>query len=167
MRISPFDAAHRRHTAFASVDVTPEYEDVKITIDEKDLRIDTYRSGGKGGQHVNVTDSAVRITHLPTGVVSQCQNERSQISNRKMAMKLLSSKLYQLEQSKRDAAYAKVYGEKGEIAWGSQIRSYVMDPYQLVKDHRTDFETGKIQFVLDGEIDPFIEAFLKWKGRKY
>ncbi len=167
VRISPFDANQRRHTAFASVDVTPEFEDVPIEILDKDLRVDTYRAGGKGGQHVNVTDSAVRITHVPSGIVAQCQNERSQIANRKTAMKMLASKMHQHEQSKRDAELAKLYGEKGEIAWGSQIRSYVLDPYQMVKDHRTGHETGKISFVLDGDLDGFIEAFLRWKDRKY
>jgi len=167
VRISPFDANHRRQTSFASVDVVPEYDEIDIDIKEGDLRIDTFSAGGPGGQHVNKTQSAVRITHLPTGVVVQCQNQRSQIMNRKYAMRALASKLHQLEESKREAEFARMYGEKGEIAFGSQIRSYVMQPYTVVKDHRTDHETGNIQAVLDGEIDPFIEAFLRWKGRKY
>jgi peptide chain release factor 2 len=167
VRISPFDANHRRQTSFASVDVVPEYDEIDIDVKEGDLRIDTFSAGGPGGQHVNKTQSAVRITHLPTGVVVQCQNQRSQIMNRKYAMRALASKLHQLEESKREAEFAKLYGEKGEIAFGSQIRSYVMQPYTMVKDHRTDHETGNIQAVLDGEIDPFIEAFLRWKGRKY
>jgi peptide chain release factor 2 len=167
VRISPFDANHRRQTSFASVDVVPEYDEIDIDIKEGDLRIDTFSAGGPGGQHVNKTQSAVRITHLPTGVVVQCQNQRSQIMNRKYAMRALASKLHQLEESKREAEFARMYGEKGEIAFGSQIRSYVMQPYTMVKDHRTDHETGNIQAVLDGEIDPFIEAFLRWKGRKY
>jgi peptide chain release factor 2 len=167
VRISPFDANHRRQTSFASVDVVPEYDEIDIDIKEGDLRIDTFSAGGPGGQHVNKTQSAVRITHLPTGVVVQCQNQRSQIMNRKSAMRALASKLHQLEESKREAEFAKLYGEKGEIAFGSQIRSYVMQPYTMVKDHRTEHETGNIQAVLDGEIDPFIEAFLRWKGRTY
>ncbi len=167
VRISPFDANHRRQTSFASIDVVPEYDEIDIDIKEGDLRIDTFSAGGPGGQHVNKTQSAVRITHLPTGVVVQCQNQRSQIMNRKYAMRALASKLHQLEESKREAEFARLYGEKGEIAFGSQIRSYVMQPYTMVKDHRTDHETGNIQAVLDGEIDPFIEAFLRWKGRKY
>jgi peptide chain release factor 2 len=167
VRISPFDANHRRQTSFASVDVVPEYDEIDIDVKEGDLRIDTFSAGGPGGQHVNKTQSAVRITHLPTGVVVQCQNQRSQIMNRKYAMRALASKLHQLEESKREAEFAKLYGEKGEIAFGSQIRSYVMQPYTMVKDHRTEHETGNIQAVLDGEIDPFIEAFLRWKGRTY
>ncbi len=167
IRISPFDANHRRQTSFASVDVVPQYEDVEVEIDEKDLRIDTYSAGGPGGQHVNKTQSAVRITHLPTGVVVQCQNQRSQIMNRKSAMRALASKLHQLEEAKRDAELTKMYGEKGEISFSRQDRSYTMQPYTLVKDERTGQQTGNIQAVLDGAIDPFIEAFLKWKGRKY
>jgi peptide chain release factor 2 len=149
------------------VDVIPQYDEIDIDVKEDDLRIDTYSAGGPGGQHVNKTQSAVRLTHLPTGVVVQCQSQRSQILNRKSAMRALASKLHQLEESKREAEFAKLYGEKGEIAFGSQIRSYVMQPYTLVKDHRTDYETGNVQAVLDGAIDPFIEAFLRWKGRKY
>lgn len=167
VRISPFDANHRRHTSFASVDVVPEYEDIEIAIDEKDLRIDTYSAGGPGGQHVNKTQSAVRITHVPTGIIVQCQNERSQVLNRKVAMRALAAKIRRMEESKREVELAKLYGEKGEIAFGSQIRSYTLQPYTLVKDHRTGAETGNVQAVLDGEIDLFIEAFLKWKERKY
>jgi peptide chain release factor 2 len=167
VRISPFDANHRRHTSFASVDVVPEYEDIAIDIDEKDLRIDTYSAGGPGGQHVNKTQSAVRITHVPTGIIVQCQNERSQVLNRKVAMRALAAKIRRMEESKREVELAKLYGEKGEIAFGSQIRSYTLQPYTLVKDHRTGAETGNAQAVLDGEIDLFIEAFLKWKERKY
>ena len=151
VRISPFDAQARRHTAFASVDVTPEIdEDVQVEINESDLKIDTMRAGGAGGQHVNKTESAVRITHIPTGVVVRCQNERSQHKNRATGLKLLQAKLNQLEEAKRDAEMAKLYGEKGEIAWGSQIRSYVLNPYQMVKDHRTGMEVGNVQAVLDG-----------------
>lgn len=167
IRISPFDANHRRQTSFASVDVVPQYEDVDVEIDEADLRIDTYSAGGPGGQHVNKTQSAVRITHLPTGVVVQCQNQRSQIMNRKSAMRALASKLHQLEEAKRDAELTKMYGEKGQISFSHQDRSYTMQPYTLVKDERTAHQTGNIQAVLDGAIDPFIEAFLRWKGRKY
>ncbi|MBL8899354.1 MAG: peptide chain release factor 2 [Planctomycetes bacterium] len=163
VRISPFDSQARRQTSFASVDVTPEFDDeIVVKIQEKDLRIDTYRSGGAGGQHVNVTDSAVRITHLPTGIVVACQNERSQHKNRATAMKMLQAKLYRFEEAKREAELAVLYGEKGEISWGNQIRSYVMHPYQLVKDHRTDYETGNIQGVLDGELlDGFMQAYLR------
>jgi peptide chain release factor 2 len=167
VRISPFDAGSRRHTSFASVDVVPELGgDLDIDLRDEDLRIDTYRSSGAGGQHVNVTDSAVRITHLPTGVVVQCQNERSQHKNRATALKLLTAKLYRLEEKKREDELQKLYGEKGEIAWGNQIRSYVLQPYQMVKDHRTGFETGNTEAVLDGEIDGFIEAYLKEKMKK-
>ena len=167
VRLSPFDTNHRRQTSFAAVDVVPIYDDIAIDIKETDLKIDTYSAGGPGGQHVNKTQSAVRITHLPTQVVVQCQNQRSQILNRKYAMRNLASKLHQLEEGKREAELAKLYGEKGEIAFSSQIRNYVMQPYTLVKDVRTDQETGNIQAVLDGEVTPFIEAFLRWKGRKY
>jgi len=167
IRISPFDANHRRQTSFASVDVIPQYEDVDVEINEADLRIDTYSAGGPGGQHVNKTQSAVRITHLPTGVVVQCQNQRSQIMNRKSCMRALASKLHQLEEAKRDAELAKMYGEKGEISFSRQDRSYTMQPYTLVKDERTGHQTGNIQAVLDGALDPFIESFLRWKGRKY
>ncbi|MBI4566023.1 MAG: peptide chain release factor 2 [Planctomycetes bacterium] len=167
VRISPFDANHKRHTSFASADVIPEYDEIDVTINESDLKIDTYSAGGPGGQHVNKTQSAVRITHLPTGVVVQCQNERSQQLNRKVAMRALAAKLHQMEEAKRETELAKMYGEKGEIAFGSQIRSYTLQPYTLAKDHRTGVEIGNVQAVLDGQIDPFIEAFLKWKERKY
>ncbi len=162
VRISPYDAASRRHTSFASVDVYPEIDDtVEIDIQDKDLRIDTYRSSGAGGQHVNVTDSAVRITHLPTKTVVTCQNERSQIKNRSTAMKILRSRLYDLEMQKRAEEQAERQGTKKEIAWGSQIRSYVLQPYRMVKDHRTGVEIGDTDRVLDGGIEPFIEAWLK------
>lgn len=168
IRISPFDANARRQTSFAAVDIVPQFDDVDIKINESDLRVDTFSAGGPGGQHVNKTQSAVRITHLPTGVVVACQSQRSQIMNRKQAMRSLASKLHQLEESKRDAEFAKMYGEKGEISFGGgQIRSYTMQPYTLVKDERTGHQTGNIQGVLDGDLDGFIEAFLKWKGRKY
>ena len=164
VRISPFDANKRRHTSFASVDVIPEVDDdIDIVIDEKDLRIDTYRSTGAGGQHVNTTDSAVRITHLPTNIVVQSQTERSQIKNKATAMKLLKAKLYEFEQEKLRESYEKHYDEKGLIAWGSQIRSYVFMPYQLVKDHRTDYETSQVDKVMDGDIDDFINSYLDWK----
>ncbi len=165
VRISPFDAAKRRHTSFASVEVIPEVEDdIKIDVRDQDLRVDVFRSGGKGGQGVNTTDSAVRITHLPSGLVVQCQNERSQIKNRATALKVLKSRLYDLEMSKRQAVQQKAYGEKQEIAWGSQIRSYVVYPYKLVKDHRTDHETSNAEGVLDGDITEFLEAYLRWQG---
>ena len=166
VRISPFDSAKRRHTSFAAVDVTPEFdEDIDIEINDDDLRIDFYRASGAGGQHVNKTSSAVRITHLPSGIVVQCQNERSQHKNRSQAMKVLKSRLYIHEQKKRDAEVAKLYGEKGEIAWGSQIRSYVMQPYQMVKDHRTDFQVGNIEAVLNGDLDRFIESYLRHRAK--
>jgi len=161
VRISPFDQQHRRHTSFASVDAMPEVEDAEIEVNEKDLRIDLFRSSGKGGQHVNVTDSAVRITHLPTGVVSSCQNERSQFQNKAMAMKLLRAKLHQMKEFEREKELAKLYSEKGEIAWGNQIRSYTLQPFQLVKDHRTSVESGNVNAVLDGAIEPFVEAYLR------
>ena len=162
VRISPFDAASRRHTSFASVYVYPEVDDdVDIEILDKDLRIDTYRSSGAGGQHVNVTDSAVRITHLPTNIVATCQNERSQIKNRATAMKILRARLYDAEMKKRKEEQAEREGEKQDIAWGSQIRSYVLHPYRMVKDHRTSAEMGDADRVLDGDLDPFIEAWLK------
>ncbi len=161
VRISPFDAANRRHTSFSSVYVFPEIDDdVEIEILDKDLRIDTYRSSGAGGQHVNVTDSAVRITHLPTNVVVTCQNERSQIKNRATALKILKARLYDLEIQKRATEKAEREGKKPEIAWGSQIRSYVLHPYRMVKDHRTGSEVGDADSVLDGKIDPFIESWL-------
>jgi len=162
VRISPYDFQARRHTSFASVDVYPEIDDeVKIDVDDKDLRIDTYRSSGAGGQHVNKTESAVRITHLPSGIVVSCQNERSQIKNRAMAMKILRSRLYDREMQKRAAEQAEREGKKKDIAWGSQIRSYVLHPYRMVKDHRTGAEVGDADRVLDGDLDPFIEAWLK------
>jgi peptide chain release factor 2 len=161
VRISPFDANQRRHTSFVSVFVFPEVEDsIEVKIEDKDLRIDTYRSGGRGGQHVNVTDSAVRIVHLPTGIVVQCQNERSQHKNRESAMKVLRSRIYEFEVRKRQAEKDKAEAAKKDIAWGSQIRSYVLQPYRMVKDHRTDFEMGDTDRVLDGDLDGFITAFL-------
>ncbi len=161
VRISPFDANARRHTTFASVDVIPDIEDtIDIEIREEDLRIDTFRSGGAGGQHVNKTDSAVRMTHLPTGIVVQCQNERSQIKNRSTAMKLLKARLYEHERRKRDAEKDAKEAAKLGIDFGSQIRSYVLHPYRLVKDLRTDYETGNTDAVLDGELQPFIQAYL-------
>jgi peptide chain release factor 2 len=167
VRISPFDANKRRHTSFAAVDCVPEFtEDVDIEVKEEDLKIDFYRAGGPGGQNVNKVSSAVRMTHLPTGIVVQCQNERSQHKNRAEALKVLKARLYMREQQKRDAELAKMYGNKGEIAWGNQIRSYVLQPYQLVKDHRTDFETGNVDAVLNGEIDDFIEAYLRHRAKE-
>jgi peptide chain release factor 2 len=164
VRISPFDAAARRHTSFASVYVYPEVDDaIDIQIDDKDLRVDVFRSSGAGGQHVNRTESAVRMTHLPTGIVVSCQNERSQIKNRAMAMKILRSRLYDLEMKKRAEEQAKVEGAKKDIAWGSQIRSYVLHPYRMVKDHRTGHTTSDAPGVLDGDLDPFIDAFLAGK----
>lgn len=162
VRISPFDSQSRRHTSFVAADVTPEIDDdIDIEIVESDLRIDTYRAQGAGGQHVNTTDSAVRIVHLPTGTVVQCQAERSQHKNKAAAMKMLKARLYEHEQDKKRQAVDQLYGDKGEIAWGSQIRSYVMQPYTMVKDHRTDVQVGNVQGVLDGNLDPFIEAYLK------
>ncbi|MBP7125079.1 peptide chain release factor 2 [Myxococcota bacterium] len=161
VRISPFDANARRQTTFAGVSVLPDIEDtIEIEIDEKDLRVDTYRSGGAGGQHVNKTDSAVRITHLPTGIVVQCQNERSQQKNRSKAMKMLKARLYDLERQKKEAERGKAEAEKRDIDFGSQIRSYVLHPYRMVKDLRTGYETGNADAVLDGDLDPFIETFL-------
>jgi peptide chain release factor 2 len=166
VRISPFDSAKRRHTSFSSIDVTPEVEaDVEIEINPDDLRIDTYRSSGAGGQHVNVTDSAVRITHLPSGIVVSCQNERSQLQNRAVAMRILTSRLMARAREERDAEMRALKGDQREIGFGSQIRSYVLHPYQMVKDHRTGVETGNIQAVLDGDIDEFIEAELRRKAR--
>lgn len=161
VRISPFDAAKRRQTSFAAVHVYPDIdEDIEVEINDKDLRVDTFRSSGAGGQHINVTDSAIRITHLPTGIVVSCQNERSQHKNRATAMKLLRAKLYQLELDKRKEEQQKIEGEKKEIGFGSQIRSYVLQPYQMVKDLRTGHEVGDVQRVLDGDIGDFIEAYL-------
>jgi peptide chain release factor 2 len=165
VRISPFDQAARRHTSFASVFVWPELpDDVDVEIREEDLRIDTFRSGGRGGQHVNVTDSAVRITHLPTGLVVQCQNERSQHRNRDSAMKVLRARLYDLRSKEQQEKMDKLGGEKKDIAFGSQIRSYVLQPYQLVKDHRTKVEVGDVNRVLDGDIDVFIKTYLMQKA---
>jgi len=165
VRISPYDQAARRHTSFASVYVWPELpEDVDIEIEEKDLRVDTYRSSGAGGQHVNVTDSAIRITHLPTGIVVSCQNERSQHKNRAQAMKVLKARLFDIKMKEQQAKLDQLGGEKKEIAFGSQIRSYVLHPYQLVKDHRTKEEVGDVNRVLDGDIDPFIKTYLMRKA---
>jgi len=167
VRISPFDAAGRRHTSFASLDVLPEVEDdVEVNINQDDLKIDTFRSSGAGGQHINKTDSAVRITHLPTNVVVTCQNQRSQIANRLKAMKMLKAKLLDLEIQKKEAELAALRGHKQDIAWGSQIRSYVFHPYSLVKDHRTGVENGNINAVMDGDIASFITAYLQDKARE-
>jgi peptide chain release factor 2 len=167
VRLSPFDANKRRHTSFASLDVTAEVEgDIEIQIGDSDIRIDTYRAGGAGGQHVNKTESAVRITHLETGVVAQCQNERSQHQNKQVAMKILKARIYERKREEEDAKLKVQYGEKKEIAWGSQMRSYVFHPYSMVKDHRTNFETSNTQAVMDGDIDGFIEAFLKQRARE-
>jgi peptide chain release factor 2 len=161
VRISPFDAAARRHTSFASVFVYPQIDDsIVIEIDEKDLRIDTFRSSGAGGQHVNKTDSAVRITHLPTGIIVQCQNERSQHKNKSMAMKYLKSRLYEKKLREQNEVLAEINKSKKDIAWGSQIRSYVLHPYKMAKDHRTNLEVGNVNRVLDGDIDDFIESYL-------
>ena len=165
VRISPFDQAARRHTSFASVFVWPELpDDVEVEIEDKDLRIDTYRSSGAGGQHVNVTDSAVRITHLPTGIVVSCQNERSQHRNRDAAMKVLRARLYDRKLKEQQERLDKIGGEKKDIAFGSQIRSYVLHPYQMVKDHRTKLEVGNVDRVLDGDLDPFIKSYLLKKA---
>jgi peptide chain release factor 2 len=162
VRISPFDANKRRHTSFASVEVMPEFkEDINIEIKPEDIKIDTYRSSGAGGQSVNTTDSAVRITHIPTGIIVSCQNERSQIQNKEQALKILKNKLYQLELEKREEEKEKIAGTKKDIAWGSQIRSYIFQPYTLVKDHRTNVEVGDVAGVMDGNIDIFIDAYLK------
>lgn len=168
VRISPFDSNKRRHTSFAAVDAIPEIpDDIQVDVQEKDLRIDVYRASGPGGQGVNTTDSAVRITHLPTGIVVQCQNERSQHKNKASAMKVLRARLYEAERKRREEALAKQYAQKQKIEWGSQIRSYVLQPYQMVKDHRTDLETGKTQAMLNGEeLDLFIDAYLRWKAQK-
>ena len=164
VRISPFDANARRHTSFASTEVLPDIaEEIEIEIRDADLKVDTYRASGAGGQHVNKTESAIRITHMPTGTIVACQKERSQIKNRETAMKILKSKLYDLEQEKQRATLDKHYDERNQIAWGHQIRSYVFMPYQLVKDLRTDHETSQIEDVMDGALDPFIKAYLDWK----
>ena len=164
VRISPFDSSGRRHTSFVSCEVTPQFKDSDINIDvnQEDISIDTYRASGAGGQHVNTTDSAVRITHHPTGVVVTCQNERSQIKNRETAMKMLKSKLYQLELEKQQEEISKLKGEQKEIGWGSQIRSYVFHPYSMIKDHRTNYEVGNVDKVMDGDLMPFIDSYLRW-----
>ena len=165
VRISPFDQAARRHTSFASVYVWPrDRRDIDIEIPEKDLRIDTFRSSGAGGQHVNVTDSAVRITHLPTGIVVSCQNERSQHKNRDVAMKVLRARLYDMKLKEQQAKLEQIGGAKKDIAFGSQIRSYVLQPYQMIKDHRTSYQVGDVQRVLDGDIDQFIKTYLMQKA---
>jgi peptide chain release factor 2 len=171
VRISPFDTGRRRHTSFASVFVYPEISgEIVVEIDEADLRVDTYRSSGAGGQHVNKTDSAVRITHIPTGIVVQCQNERSQHKNKAMAMKVLRSRLYEKQLQEKEQKMKEMYESKKEIAWGSQIRSYIMQPYKMVKDHRTGVTAGDVERVLDGGLDRFIEGYLRdysgWAGRK-
>ena len=166
VRISPFDANKRRHTSFSAVSVVPDIgNEVKVNIKEEDLRIDTFRSSGAGGQHVNTTDSAVRIVHIPTGITVVCQSERSQIQNRAKAMEMLKSKLYQYELQKQKEKQKELEGEKKDISWGSQIRSYVFQPYQMVKDLRTGYETGNIQSVMDGNIDDFIQSYLKWEAK--
>jgi len=164
VRISPFDASGRRHTSFSSVEVIPEIEDdVDVEIDPDDLRIDTYRASGAGGQHVNKTDSAIRITHIPTGIVVQCQSERSQHSNREAAMKILRARLVERQMEEQKAKIESLKGQQSDIAWGNQIRSYVFCPYTMVKDHRTNVEIGNVDAVMDGHIDPFIESYLKLK----
>ena len=167
VRISPFDSSGRRHTSFSAVEIMPEIEeDNEVEIDPKDLEVDTYRSTGAGGQHINKTESAVRITHLPTGIVVQCQTERSQIQNRATAMKMLTSRLVQEKIKEQEAELAKLHGDQQEIGWGSQIRSYVFHPYTMVKDHRTNEEKGNVQSVMDGDIDDFITAYLKQEAQK-
>jgi peptide chain release factor 2 len=164
VRISPFDAGGRRHTSFASVFIFPELDDdIEVEINDKDLRIDTYRASGAGGQHVNKTSSAIRITHLPSGIVVQCQNERSQHRNKDTAMKMLKAHLYERERATRQEEQQHLHGDKKEIAWGSQIRSYVLQPYRLIKDHRTNHETGNVDSVLNGDLDPFIKSYLLWQ----
>ena len=166
VRISPFDSNKRRHTSFAAVDCIPEFDDdIDIEIKDDDVRFDFYRASGAGGQHVNKTSSAVRITHLSSGIVVQCQNERSQHKNRAQAMKVLKARLYMQQKQQRDDEIAKLYGDKGEIAWGSQIRSYVMQPYQMVKDHRTNHQVGNVTAVMDGDIDEFIDSYLRYRAK--
>jgi peptide chain release factor 2 len=165
VRISPFDAARRRHTSFASVSVMPEVEDVEVVVRDDDIRVDVFRSSGPGGQGVNTADSAVRLTHLPTGIVVSCQNERSQLRNRDTALRVLRARLYQIADQERKAEMEKLTGDKMQIAFGSQIRSYIFAPYQLIKDHRTNVEVGNVDAVMDGDIDPFIEAHLFGKGK--
>jgi len=167
VRISPFDSNSRRHTSFAAVDVIPEFDDdIEVEIKDDDIRVDTYRAGGAGGQHLNKTSSAVRITHISTGIVVQCQNDRSQHKNRAEAFRMLKSRLYMLQQRKRDEELAKLYSSKGQIAWGNQIRSYVLQPYQMIKDHRTDHQTGNVEAVLDGEIEDFIDSYLRHRAQQ-
>ncbi len=167
VRISPFDASGRRHTSFASVDVIPEVdEDMEITIDPEELKVDTYRSSGAGGQHVNKTDSAVRITHIPSGIIVQCQSERSQIQNRAYCMRILKARLLELKRKQQEEEISDIRGEQNDIAWGSQIRSYVFHPYSMVKDHRTNVETGNVNAVMDGEIDQFISSCLQHNAGK-
>jgi peptide chain release factor 2 len=164
VRISPYDASSRRHTSFASLDVIPMLEEEgEVEIDPKDLRVETYRSSGAGGQHVNVTDSAVRITHLPTSIVVSCQNERSQISNRQTAMRILEARIFEKARREREKEIEKLRGERKDIGFGSQIRSYVLHPYRMVKDHRTDMEIGNVDAVLDGDLDELVDAYLRWK----
>ncbi len=165
VRISPFDANARRHTSFSACDIMPEIDDaVEVDINMADVRVDTYRASGAGGQHINKTSSAVRMTHMPTGIVVQCQNERSQLQNREQCLKMLRAKLFELEQEKKEAEIQKLEGDQQKIEWGSQIRSYVFQPYTMVKDMRTGMETGNVQAVMDGDLDPFIEAFLAAKA---
>ena len=167
VRISPFDTSGRRHTSFASVFIFPELDDdIAIDLDEKDLRIDTYRASGAGGQHLNKTSSAIRITHLPSNIVVQCQNERSQHRNKDVAMKMLKSRLYEKEKEAQAEQHNELAGEKKNISWGSQIRSYIMQPYRLIKDHRTGTESGNVEAVMDGDIDQFIKAYLLWQDNK-
>jgi len=164
VRLSPFDAAHRRHTAFAKVELWPDIQgQIDIEINEKDLKIDTYRAGGAGGQHVQKNDTAVRITHIPTGIVVQCQNQRSQMQNKERALQILKARLFEMERKKQEAQLASLKGENVDAAWGNQIRSYVLHPYQMVKDHRTEHETGNIQAVLDGRLNEFMDAYLRAK----
>ena len=165
VRISPFDASRRRHTSFASLDVIPMLqEEGSVEIDPKELRVETYRSSGAGGQHVNVTDSAVRITHLPTGIVVSCQNERSQIQNRQTALRILEARLFEMARREREKEIEKLRGERKDIGFGSQIRSYVLHPYRMAKDHRTGMEVGNVDAVLDGDLDDFIDAYLRWQA---